>query len=297
MKKALLLPSFLFLFLSVFSQDTTTVNFQKRLNTVKYTSAGMYGATMLGLGTLWYADEPSSSFHFLNDGGAWLFMDKFGHSYATFQTGRLLRASFMWAGMEHKKATLWAAGSAFAAISSIEVFDGLSESWGASPTDLVANLSGATLLSAQYLLWKEEKIRFKWSYAQSGFPKYRPNALGSNMYERWLKDYNGQVYWLSTSPTSFFKKSKFPEWLGIAIGYSADGIVGAYENPQQIDGVILPVFKRRKQLYLGPDLFLDKIKTRSKFLNTLFFLSSGIRLPLPALELTEGKGWDIYWGF
>ena len=281
----------------IHAQNIDTVNYKKRLETVKIASVAMYGATMAGLGTLWYADQPSSSFHFLNDGGAWLLMDKFGHAYSTYQTGRILQKSLIWAGMNPKKATLWAVGSAFFAISSIEVFDGFSESWGASPTDLLANLSGATLLTIQYFAWGEEKIRFRWSYANSGYAQYRPNALGSNMHERWLKDYNGQVYWLSASPAAFMRKGKPPQWLGLAVGYGANGIIGAYENPQTIDGIKIPTFERRKQFYIGPDLFLDKIKTNSKLLNTLFFLSGGIKLPLPALEYTENRGWNIYWGF
>src|SRR5215210_5273039 len=45
------------------------------------TGAGVvtYGATMTGLYQAWYADFPSTHFHFFNDWREWQQMDKSGH--------------------------------------------------------------------------------------------------------------------------------------------------------------------------------------------------------------------------
>ncbi len=263
--------------------------YAKRLRTVAIGSAGLYTGTMLGLGAIWYADKPSTSFHFLNDAGAWLSMDKFGHAYATYQGARTLHAGLRWAGASSQKATLWAVGSSLLAVTSIEIFDGFSEGWGASPSDVVANMSGGLLFGAQQFLWQREKIRFRWSYSNTGYAQYRPNALGSNVLERWLKDYNGQIYWLSASPADFGWQG-FPKWLGLAIGYGAEGILGGYENPTQIDGQPVPYFERRRQFYLSLDLFSDQLRTRSKLLNTVFFLASALKVPLPALSFVPQRG-------
>jgi hypothetical protein len=46
-----------------------------------------------------------------------------------------------------------------------------------------------------------------------------------------LKDYNGQTYWLSVNLHSFYKGSKIPKWLNLAIGYGANGMLtGNGEN-------------------------------------------------------------------
>jgi hypothetical protein len=52
--------------------------------------------------------------------------------------------------------------------------------------------------------------------------QYRPNVLGSSLAEQMLKDYNGQTYWLSVNLHSFYKGSKIPKWLNLAIGYGAN---------------------------------------------------------------------------
>jgi hypothetical protein len=49
--------------------------------------------------------------------------------------------------------------------------------------------------------------------------------------EQMLKDYNGQTYWLSVNLHSFYKGSKIPKWLNLAIGYGANGMLtGNGEN-------------------------------------------------------------------
>ncbi len=49
--------------------------------------------------------------------------------------------------------------------------------------------------------------------------------------ERWLKDYNGQTYWFSGSPRSFFKNSNWPAWLCFSVGYGIQNMVSA--DPKQ----------------------------------------------------------------
>lgn len=267
---------------------------EQRMKTVKIVGGTAYAVTMASLSVLWYADKPSRAFHILDDGRAWLWMDKCGHAYASYQTARLLQKSLLWAGMRPKKSAFWAAGSAFLAITSIEIFDGFSQDWGASPSDALANLGGSLFFLGQQLRWQEERIYFRWSYTRSGYAKYRPKALGNNTLQRWLKDYNGQVYWLSASPKAFFKQIKFPAWLGLAVGYGAEGIIGAYKNPYQIDGKKIPNFQRNKQFYVSLDVFPDKIKSKSKFLRTLLFVSGAVKFPLPALRYTQNRGWDWF---
>jgi hypothetical protein len=61
-----------------------TVNFKKRLHLVTSLQGLGYGASMVGLNKIWYAGYPKSSFHYYNDAGEWLDMDKVGHVYTAY---------------------------------------------------------------------------------------------------------------------------------------------------------------------------------------------------------------------
>jgi hypothetical protein len=64
----------------------------------------------------------------------------------------------------------------------------------------------------------------KFSFHRSIFSKFNPGELGKNIWQRWLKDYNGQTYWLSINPSSFIKdNSGFPKWLNTAFDYAQKG--------------------------------------------------------------------------
>jgi hypothetical protein len=111
-----------------------------------------------------------------------------------------------------------------------------------------------------------------------------------------LKDYNGQTYWLSVNPYSFMsEESKFPKWLNVALGYGAGGMTGGEFNPPYIneDGKQIH-FERYRQLYLSLDVDLTRIKTRSKFLKTIFYSVGFIKIPAPALEFSK-QGVKGYW--
>jgi hypothetical protein len=140
-------------------------------------------------------------------------------------------------------------------------------------------------------LWKEQRIKLKFSFHQSGYWHYRPDLLGENLGQQMLKDYNGQSYWLSCNIASFLKKETwFPKWLNVAVGYGADGMIsgkGDYVIVQS-DGEVIGN-KRYRQLFLSLDLDLSKIKTRSKALNAVLKTINFIKVPCPALEWSNKK--------
>lgn len=250
-----------------------------------------YVASMGGLYVLWYRDYPSSSFHLFNDADEWLQMDKLGHVTSAYYLSRWSNDLFKWSGVDKKKAALLAAATGFTYQTTIEIFDGFSSQWGFSLADLSANALGSSLFLSQQLLWDEQRIQFKLSFHQSKFAKYRPSLLGDGLIENLFKDYNGQTYWLSTNVHSWLNPdSKFPKWLNVAIGYGAEGMIGASANPESINGINKPFFDRYRQFYIAPDIDLTKIKTQSGFLNTLFKTFGFIKFPTSALEInSNGK--------
>lgn len=273
-----------------FFAKSDTLNTQ-RLKTVYISEAVIGGVTLVGLHQLWYKDYEKSKFHFVNDNGDWEFMDKLGHSFSSYQIGRLSMEAMDWAGASQKDQLLYGAPLGFVFLTAVEIFDGHSKEWGASPGDILANAAGTGLLVGQELLWKEQRIALKYSFSTSTYASQNPDKLGSTLAEQILKDYNGQTYWLSANIWSFDKNSKFPKWLNIAFGYGANGMLNSKPN----NG--LEHSNRYRQFYASLDLDLTKIETKSKFLNALFNTINFIKIPSPTLEITsEGtvKGHWLY---
>ena len=248
---------------------------------------------------MWYKDYPRSSFHLFDDSKEWLQMDKVGHTVTSYYIGRVGIGLMKWSGVERKKA-IWYGGMLGSLYqSTIEVLDGYSTQWGFSVTDFASNTLGSIIVVGQELAWDEQRIVFKYSFLPSEYSKYRPTILGSNLQENMLKDYNGQTYWLSINPSSFMRKeTKFPKWLNIAIGYGAEGMTGGeynpatyYANGNQIS------FERYRQYYLSLDVDLTRIKTRSKFLRTIFYSVGFIKIPAPVIEFNKHGIYPKIMGF
>ena len=266
--------------------------YQKRIRIVSIGTAGLYVVSMAGLYSLWYADFETSPMHSFDDSKEWLYMDKVGHALTSYYVGKVGINTFEWAGMPRKKA-IWIGGSVgFVFLTTVEVFDGFSSEWGFSYADMAANALGAGFLIGQEYLWGEQRITMKFSYHSTEYPQYRPDQLGENWQQSILKDYNGQTYWLSANIKSLLQipdDSKFPAWLNFSVGYGADGMTGANENPPlNEEGEAIPQFDRRKQFYIAPDVELSRIPTKSRFLKGLFGTIGFLKFPAPTIEFTEG---------
>ena len=245
----------------------------------------MAGGALIGLNQLWYKDYPRSGFHFKNDNSDWKQMDKVGHFMTSYYLGKVAMETLDWAGVSKKNQLIYGATAGFAFLTAVEVLDGFSEEWGASPGDVLANATGTGLLIGQELLWQEQRITVKYSFHQTDFAKQRPNTLGENYLQQALKDYNGQTYWLSANIWSFNKESSFPKWLNVAAGYGAEGML--FSNSNAANSTLQDPYR---QFYLSLDLDLTKIKTNSEFLKSLFSVVNFIKIPAPTLEInTKGR--------
>lgn len=272
----------------------------KRFRTVAIGQGVIWAGSLLALNQAWYSSYPRSGFHLFNDSGEWQQVDKIGHAFSANWTAQASTSLFKWSGMPRKRAVLYGAGMGIAYESVIEILDGFSTEWGFSVSDMAANLSGSLLFASQELAWSEQRIQFKFSSQRVDYKSVellrRANDLyGTSFVERTLKDYNGQTYWLSVNPWSFAKKSKFPKWLNIAVGYGAGGMLGGYTNtwtdPETNAAHSRTDITRYRQFYLSPDIDLSKITIKGKTPKILRFLNGlKIKFPLPALEYnTKGE--------
>jgi hypothetical protein len=276
--------------IDTFLSPSDTLNKPRRTGVYIGESAAL-GATLIGLNQLWYKDYPKSSFHFINDNNQWLQMDKLGHLYSTYHLGRVGAEMLQWSGASKKEQLIYGSSLGLGFLTVVEVFDGFSKEWGASSGDIIANVSGTALYVSQELLWKEQRIIPKFSFHQTKFASIRPETLGKSLNEQILKDYNGQTYWLSFNIQSFTKDSFTPKWLNLALGYGAEGMVYG-ENVEAIQNLF--VQNPYRQFYLSFDINLTKIKTKSHFLKSLFSVFNSIKIPAPALEYQQSRGFRTH---
>lgn len=269
------------------SVDSDSLN-KSKVVLAASTIGTLYAGSMIGLYSLWYKDFPQSQFHFINDNQEWQQMDKFGHFTTSYYIGKICYGSLRWAGVKNKKAIWYGGLTGLVYLSTVEAMDGFSKQWGASLGDMAANTIGTALFIGQQLAWNEQKIILKYSFHGSTYSNYNPDQLGNTLPERMLKDYNGQTYWLSANISSLgLQHSKCPKWLNIAVGYGADGMVGADFNPKFINGIAIPERERLRQFYISPDIDLSRIPTKSKTLKLILNTIGFIKIPMPTLEFNK----------
>ena len=269
--------------LEAFLTPSDTLN-KPRRSAVVISEFTLGTMALVGLNQLWYADFERSKFHTINDNNEWLQMDKLGHVFSSYQLGKHGAQLLNWSGLSERDQLLYGATLGFSFLSAVEVLDGYSEEWGFSWGDILANGAGTGLYIGQELLWKEQRIALKYSFHQTDFAQQRPDKLGKTYLEQVLKDYNGQTYWLSANLHSFFKESKIPKWLNVAIGCGGEGMLTGVKD---IDNQVLTSNPRYRQYYLSFDLNLNAIRTKSKLLRSVFSVFNMIKIPFPTLEFNK----------
>ena len=278
--------AFLFSSLFLFSQKIDTLRSRWLLGT-GYTA--FCGTTFGLLNSQWYSNNQTTPFHWFNDNHEWGGMDKLGHAHTCYQISRGGVAAMRATGFTSKQAAYWGGMSGVIFLTGIEYLDGKSQSWGASPGDLIANAFGGLLGTYQALKPESRNFCFKYSYARNPIAEVRPEMFGKSPVSRMLKDYNGQTYWLSV-PIS----KKYP-FLLASVGYGINGYYGGGDNVfENAAGVQdYSKFPRYSEFYASFDIDFTKVPTKSKFLKKTFFLMNYFKFPFPALEYSKIQGMQL----
>ena len=256
----------------------------KRLPPLLISSVAVYTGTMVALSEAWYDEYDQSSFHFFNDNAEWKQMDKAGHLWSAFHLSSISYEGLKWAGVKDNSATLWGSVAGLLMTVPVEWLDGYAAKYGASTGDLISNFAGTALFYSQQKIWNEIRITPKFSFHHTSYASLRPDALGDNWSNRWLKDYNGQTYWLSFDFDKFTTtESKILPFINIAVGYGAEDFIYAHDKVNIESG-----FNPYRQYYIAPDFDFTAIKTNNQWVKRLLFLLNTIHLPAPALSFSKG---------
>lgn len=292
--------------LSVHETKATEKEIQK--DTVQYNRKGLYkiivlegtysAGSMLVLQNAWYKDRKVVPMHFFNDNRGYLQVDKFGHAFGSYAESYIGYHLLKSIGVPRTDALILGGTLGFILQMPIEIMDGIHEGWGFSWGDVTANAMGSGLVIGQELLFREQLIKYKFSYWESSYSQRANRYLGKTTLDRLLKDYNGHTYWLSMPVNKIIMPKRLPSWLSIAVGYGANGMFGEFENIKEYNGQQIEETVRYRQYLLSLDIDWTKIKTNSKLLKTMFKGMTFIKLPFPALEMSsEGKlrGYPLYY--
>ncbi len=276
------------------NHDSTTINKRQLRLTIAAESAFYLGG-MSYLSFVWYKDVPRVPFHFYNDHAGYLQIDKFGHAYAAYFESYIGYNALRKAGVPKDKALLYGGTLGFMLQLPIEIFDGLYQGWGFSWGDVLANTTGSILLMGQEALFDEQILRFKLSFSRSIYADMSGGYLGDNWLQSFFYDYNGHSYWLSMNANRLLPNDPLPDWLNVAVGYSANGMFGEFKNLSRWGSTIIPETPRDRQFLLSLDVDWTKIPTSSRALKILFEGLNFVKIPFPALELNSRGEFKGYW--
>jgi hypothetical protein len=267
-----------------------------------------YTGFSYGLYQAWYKEFDQGNFHFFNDSGAWESMDKVGHGYTAYFQGVLGYKGASWTGLNKNNSILTGMLMGTIFQGTIEVMDGFADKWGFSSYDMLFNFGGTIAFSAQQYFWDEQRISFKISSHPVTYPDENISSLdglqmtslnnrasslfGDSYMAKYLKDYNGQTYWMSVNPASFLaENTRFPSWLNIAVGYSAENLFGGFENEWKEGNASFVldqnVYPRYQQFFLALDYDFWQIRTKWAFANTILDILNIFKLPAPAIEFNS----------
>ena len=262
-----------------FLKPSDSLNIPRR-NFVIATEGLVFAVGILQLNKIFESGNYNSGCSIVFDNSESLQMDKAAHSFTSYQIGNTFYNLFNWSGVSKKNKLIFGAGMGFAFLSTVEVIDGFSKNHDASVGDIVANASGTSLFVFQDLLWKEQRIVPKISLHSDRFMSTNMKFVKSQV----ESDFNDETFWLSFNLHSFFRNSKIPKCLNIALGYGVEKIAVLDSNPYS-------------QIYLSFDVDLTRIQTKSHFLKTVFSVFNCIKVPAPTLEFSRNsqlKGYFIY---
>jgi hypothetical protein len=268
-------------------QDTLSLK-KARLAGVITGASALYIGSMAYLQYVWYKDHERVPFEFYNDLGGYNQIDKFGHIYGSYLESYIGFHSLLWAGVSRKKAVIYGGSLGFIMQLPIEIWDGMYEGWGFSWSDVGANTLGSLLFIGQELAFHDQIVKYKFTFSRSPYAPQANGYLGDGFNELFY-DYNGHTYWLSTGINRLIKNDIIPDWVNLAVGYSAGGMFGEFKNEIQYRGVAIPATERYRQFLFSFDIDFCKIPTRNKYLKRLFNSMFMIKVPFPAIEInTKG---------
>lgn len=224
----------------------------------------------------WWADEHRTRFHFHDDGGYALHLDKVGHFHATYFEALVIGRSFRWSGLTEPQAALAGALGALALQTHVEIEDGFNALWGFDVYDMAANVLGAGFFYARERVPALQPFVPKWSYWPARVTSGRDGAIPEQP-NTFIDDYAGQHMWIAVRVHDLLPDEArpfWPDWLNVAGGVS---------------GRHLQTDRARREYFLALDVDLARLFPQDTWLGQqLVEVGNALHLPAPAVRVSPG---------
>ncbi|HEV8515446.1 MAG TPA: hypothetical protein VGQ59_19315 [Cyclobacteriaceae bacterium] len=260
--------------------------------TITIIFAIIYLISLLWLSSVWY--NTYTGFHFFDDLFEWEYMDKLGHFFSSFHLGLFFYKIFGNPNsLNQSIQKKWFCFSGFVLLLPIEILDGFSLNYGASPADLLANGLGGLFCYCHVTYKVLSDTLPKFSFHTTALNIIRPELLGCNIFQQAIKDYNGQTYWLSLDVNKVLNAKILPSWLMLTIGYGADGLLGGHDTEWENKNGETKDYStvaRTKRFFISIDINANSLREKNKLLNYLLAPFALLKFPAPALEINFERG-------
>lgn len=265
-----------------FLKPSDSLNVARR-NAVIITESILFIGGVIQINKPFDGDHLNTKFHLANDKGLSLGMDKAAHIFVSYHIGSLGANALQWSGVSKENQLIYGAGMGFVFLTTVEILAGFSHDNGTSYGDIIANGIGTSLFVSQELLWKEQRITPKYSFETTDFFSLSPGQMKSRV----TSEFDEQTFWMSINLYSFFKSSRIPKWLNLAVGYGSEGVDSKYKI---LAKKLEQPTSSYRQIYLSFDIDLTKIETKSHFLKSVFYCFNTLKIPAPTLEYSRREG-------
>ena len=181
-------------------------------------------------------DGKGRSFYINDDWDNALFADKFGHFLGGYYTAYFAREAFVFSGFSWEQSILLGSVLGLVTQTYIEFKDGYAENTGFSPSDFVADFAGVTYFYLQHKIPFLQNFTPKWQYTPPAMIGVPPKART----QTFLDNYNSTTAWISIHVRNLFwgeKKSFWPKWLNIGVGYGINGYYTSEMSSRFVIGI------------------------------------------------------------
>lgn len=221
----------------------------------------------------WWSDQ-RTKFHFQDDWGYALWIDKIGHAYGAMLIQHGISAGLEAANLTAEQSTWYGSVAALSFQTFIEIQDGFGPQWGFSPGDFYGNVLGSAYPVFQYYFPYLKNFMFKASYWPKDLNKTNPNSGQTHII---ADDYHGQKFWLSARMKNILPESisdYWPEPLMLAVGMGVKNLDGSGGG--------------QRDFYIALDFDAETIPLYGSFWQFIKNTLNFVHLPMPGIRLTSG---------
>ena len=239
----------------------------------------------------WYQGQKRDSIRWLHDwsGDTYLHLDKGGHFLGGLFMARTLTDAYRWSGLGLRGGALLGTVTSWAVLLEIEMRDAYYDQWGFSIPDFVANTAGASVPLVHALFPATRMVGFKVGYWPSSLYLDHEDRgrAGRPHTEYAIDDYEGMTFWMTLGVGEMLaaRRTAWPRWLGLALGYGATGMHGSNAKSRGREREYLDLPSARPEVFLALDYNLRYLPGRGTWWRRLKSEANWLHLPAPALRL------------